>query len=48
MALPQRDSDIEQIHRFEGLIAYAEAKARPSARSRSGCTRRSRWKREFE
>ena len=25
MALPQRDNYIEQIHRLEGLIAYAEA-----------------------
>ena len=25
MALPQRDNNIEQIHRLEGLIAYAEA-----------------------
>lgn len=24
MAMPQRDNDIEQIHRLEGLIAYAE------------------------
>ena len=23
MAMPQRDSNIEQIHRLEGLIAYA-------------------------
>ena len=22
--MPQRDNDIEQIHRLEGLIAYAE------------------------
>ena len=25
MAMPQRDNSIEQIHRLEGLIAYAEA-----------------------
>lgn len=25
MALPQRDNYIEQIHRLEGLIAYAES-----------------------
>ena len=25
MAMPQRDNYIEQIHRLEGLIAYAEA-----------------------
>ena len=25
MAMPQRDNDIEQIHRLEGLMAYAEA-----------------------
>lgn len=24
MAMPQRDNTIEQIHRLEGLIAYAE------------------------
>ena len=24
MAMPQRDNNIEQIHRLEGLIAYAE------------------------
>ncbi len=24
MAMPQRDNYIEQIHRLEGLIAYAE------------------------
>ena len=24
MAMPQRDDNIEQIHRLEGLIAYAE------------------------
>ena len=24
MALPQRDTNIEQIHRLEGLIAFAE------------------------
>ncbi len=24
MAMPQKDNDIEQIHRLEGLIAYAE------------------------
>lgn len=24
MAMPQRDDFIEQIHRLEGLIAYAE------------------------
>ena len=24
MALPQRDNYIEQIHRLEGLMAYAE------------------------
>ena len=24
MALPQKDNTIEQIHRLEGLIAYAE------------------------
>ena len=24
MAMPQRDNDIEQIRRLEGLIAYAE------------------------
>lgn len=26
MALPQKDNTIEQIHRLEGLIAYAEEK----------------------
>ena len=26
MAMPQRDNTIEQIHRLEGLIAYAEEK----------------------
>ena len=26
MAMAQRDNTIEQIHRFEGLIAYAEEK----------------------
>ena len=25
MAMPQRDDNIEQIRRLEGLIAYAEA-----------------------
>ncbi len=25
MALPQRDNYVEQIHRLEGLMAYAEA-----------------------
>lgn len=25
MAMPQQDDYIEQIHRLEGLIAYAEA-----------------------
>ena len=25
MAMPQRDNTIEQIHRLEGLMAYAEA-----------------------
>ena len=25
MAMPQQDNYIEQIHRLEGLIAYAEA-----------------------
>lgn len=24
MAMPQRDNTIEQIHRLEGLMAYAE------------------------
>ncbi len=24
MAMPQRDNNIDQIHRLEGLIAYAE------------------------
>ena len=24
MAMPQQDNNIEQIHRLEGLIAYAE------------------------
>ena len=24
MAMPQRDDSIEQIHRLEGLMAYAE------------------------
>ena len=24
MAMPQRDNTIDQIHRLEGLIAYAE------------------------
>ena len=24
MAMPQRDDNIEQIHRLEGLIAYAK------------------------
>ena len=24
MALPQKDNNIEQIHRLEGLIAFAE------------------------
>lgn len=24
MAMPQRDDNIEQIHRLEGLMAYAE------------------------
>ena len=24
MAMPQRDTNIEQIHRLEGLIAFAE------------------------
>ena len=24
MAMPQRDNTIEQIHRLEGLISYAE------------------------
>ena len=24
MAMPQRDNNIEQIHRLEGLIAFAE------------------------
>ena len=26
MAMPQQDDYIEQIHRLEGLIAYAEAR----------------------
>ena len=25
MAMPQRDNDIEEIRRIEGLMAYAEA-----------------------
>ena len=25
MAMPQRDNYVEQIHRLEGLMAYAEA-----------------------